>query len=388
VTDPIPRETFERLFGAAGPESRAALLADVLAARGRETDPDGAVVVVTREGSRRRVVPAPDAPRDGADPVSAADLRRMALYAIPPGRADELLCRHLGRPARDDAYDPTFGPPPDGEAGDPTTPAASVAAAAGGTSGDGVGAVTAGDPGGRSGGADPENVDSDARGVTPGEGVSVPGEDGDGSGGSPGGDGGDGTALSPLVAVLALLGVAAIATAAGATLLGPSAPAAGVQTTASPTPTSTPAVTAASPTPAATGTRAANGSAAERYFELRPNCTRPPGLVVYIQIAALGRDGGTDRGIRTAYRFASPNNREITGPFSEFKRIFDTDAFSPMLDHRNATFGPVRTDGGTARQVVALETDNGTAVYEFVLSKRDRSPHEGCWMTDSVRRLD
>jgi hypothetical protein len=114
-----------------------------------------------------------------------------------------------------------------------------------------------------------------------------------------------------------------------------------------------------------------------------------PDQVVKIQLKALRENDrlGEDSGIEGAYNFASPANREFTGPLERFARMVRNPLYSPMLNHKSARFEPVRIFGDQAEQRVTLIDANGQeAVYLFQLSRQFDNGYMGCWMTDGVIR--
>jgi hypothetical protein len=118
-----------------------------------------------------------------------------------------------------------------------------------------------------------------------------------------------------------------------------------------------------------------------------PDPSYDPAEVVRIQVEALADndDPVPDAGIKTAYNFASPGNRANTGPLERFVAMVHDPTYSPMVDHTEATAGPLERDGNTARQRVTLTGPDGrTVTYEFGLSLHEREPFAGCWLTDSV----
>jgi Domain of unknown function (DUF4864) len=115
-----------------------------------------------------------------------------------------------------------------------------------------------------------------------------------------------------------------------------------------------------------------------------PNPDLSPREVVRLQLDALGRNGelGGDEGIATAFRFASPANRAVTGPLGRFVEMLKNPLYRPMLDHASARFGPVQDDGDVARLQVVLFGRNGeVAAYDFTLSRDEETD---CWLTDGV----
>jgi hypothetical protein len=122
-----------------------------------------------------------------------------------------------------------------------------------------------------------------------------------------------------------------------------------------------------------------------RVLELRPNCERPPALVVHIQVLALrNNDPATNEGINTTWQFASPSNQDLTGPYSNFVRTIES-GFQPLLNATGVRYGPLDRDGDTASQPVTVVDANGTTTsYRWTVEKQDGAPYEGCWMTAGV----
>ena len=122
-----------------------------------------------------------------------------------------------------------------------------------------------------------------------------------------------------------------------------------------------------------------------RVLELRPNCERPPALVVHIQVLALrNNDPATNEGINTTWQFASPSNRDLTGPYANFVRTIQS-GFEPLLNATGVRYGPLDRDGDTASQPVTVVDAHGTTTsYRWTVEKQEEPPFEGCWMTAGV----
>lgn len=135
----------------------------------------------------------------------------------------------------------------------------------------------------------------------------------------------------------------------------------------------------------------AAGEAMGAKSELRPRPAFPPERVVRIQIEALGDNDRPhpDAGIEITFRFASPDNRKVTGPLPRFIEMVRNPAYRPMLNHRGARYGKLKLDGNHASQTVILKSrDDGRVGYLFQLSRQTEAPYKGCWMTDSVMRFE
>ncbi len=119
----------------------------------------------------------------------------------------------------------------------------------------------------------------------------------------------------------------------------------------------------------------------------QPDASLSPSDVVRLQLEALAREGGSE-GIAVAFRFASPANKQVTGPLERFIDIVRAPAYRPMLGHVEASLGPVHVDGSYAAQAVEIVARDGSRhAYLFELSRQQGGRFEGCWMTDSVVRL-
>ena len=128
----------------------------------------------------------------------------------------------------------------------------------------------------------------------------------------------------------------------------------------------------------------------EEIAHREPSEELKPEKVVELQVEALGENDTPqeDAGIETAYSFASPANKRSTGPLPRFKEMVHNDIYGDMLDHDAAEYRQIQRNETEAMQVVELEKNGVHAVYEFRLSIQESGEHAGCWMTDSVRRMD
>jgi len=118
-----------------------------------------------------------------------------------------------------------------------------------------------------------------------------------------------------------------------------------------------------------------------------PDPSYDPERVVEIQLESLAANDtpSENAGIKTAYNFASPANRRSTGPLERFVRMVEGPQYAPMIDHVEATAGPMERDGSQATQTVTLTgPDDRTVTYEFGLSKQTGGELRGCWLTDRV----
>ena len=116
-----------------------------------------------------------------------------------------------------------------------------------------------------------------------------------------------------------------------------------------------------------------------------------PDKVVRIQLNALANNDTPyrDAGIEIAFRFASPANKQTTGPLSRFIRLVHNPTYYPMLDHQTARFGDMVVEAAQAFVPVFLTASDGKRVgYMFILSKQEGGAYDQCWMTDAVLRFE
>jgi hypothetical protein len=123
----------------------------------------------------------------------------------------------------------------------------------------------------------------------------------------------------------------------------------------------------------------------------QPMLEYSPEDVVRIQIDALGNNDEPypDAGIAITFNFASPQNRQVTGPLERFVNLVKNPLYRNMLDHVDAEYSPVEMEGDQARIDVVLTTVAGDRVgYSFLLSRQTSGEYEGMWMTDAVGRFE
>lgn len=118
-----------------------------------------------------------------------------------------------------------------------------------------------------------------------------------------------------------------------------------------------------------------------------------PEEVVEIQVEALASndDPYKDAGIEIAYNFASPRNRQSTGPIDSFKKLVKNRKYSPLINHDKSASAPLerKDERGTLKAVqeITLEKNGEESAYRFMLSKQTDGKWADCWMTDAVRRI-
>ena len=126
-------------------------------------------------------------------------------------------------------------------------------------------------------------------------------------------------------------------------------------------------------------------------IEPRPDPSLSPEKVVRIQLEALKTNDvpHRDRGIEVTFQFASPNNKNITGPLERFAVMVHGTVYRPMINHRSAEYENLEINGDAAQVDVIIRSERNEFVgYRFSLSRQRGNQYEGSWMTDSVVRFD
>jgi len=121
-----------------------------------------------------------------------------------------------------------------------------------------------------------------------------------------------------------------------------------------------------------------------------PDARLTPERVVRTITSALSHNNVPlpNAGIFTAYRFASPANHAVTGPYGQFLRIVKTPGFTPMLGDHPTEFGTLARSGDRASQVMRIRIAQGKVVaYRWDLSLQRKEPYRGSWMVDGVSPL-
>lgn len=132
------------------------------------------------------------------------------------------------------------------------------------------------------------------------------------------------------------------------------------------------------------------GNASERYPEVSPDPVYTPGEVVGIQMRALRHNDRPyeNAGIELTFRFASPLNRQFTGPLERFTTLFENLVYKPMLNHVELEMGEGVINRSSAQiPVIVTDADGTRAGYLFRLTRQSSETCNDCWMTDSVVRL-
>ena len=121
---------------------------------------------------------------------------------------------------------------------------------------------------------------------------------------------------------------------------------------------------------------------------VKPNPSINPLAVIIIQLEALKENNFPydDAGIEQTWEFAHPQNRQYTGPLSNFKLMMRSNSYSLMLNHSNHNIIFVSMDENTANYFIEITDKIGNKFgFTWTLTKiLTRGELLNCWMTLSV----
>ena len=121
---------------------------------------------------------------------------------------------------------------------------------------------------------------------------------------------------------------------------------------------------------------------------LKPNNSISPKEVVRIQLSSLkdNDQGYKDSGIEQTWNFAHPNNKRVTGPLDNFKRMIKSDSYQMMIDHLNHTITEVGSSDKWAQfEVIILDKNKIYHKFNWQVEKYTlEGTLKDCWMTTMV----
>ena len=121
---------------------------------------------------------------------------------------------------------------------------------------------------------------------------------------------------------------------------------------------------------------------------LKPKNTIGPREVVSIQLSGLKNNdrGYKDSGIEQTWNFAHPNNKKVTGPLDNFKRMIKSDSYQMMIDHLSHTITEIGSSDKWAQfEVIILDKNKIYHKFNWQVEKYALEGNlKDCWMTTMV----
>ena len=121
---------------------------------------------------------------------------------------------------------------------------------------------------------------------------------------------------------------------------------------------------------------------------LKPNSNIKPSEVVKIQLNGLQKNDldFIDSGIEQTWNFAHPNNKKVTGPLPNFKRMIKGDAYQMMLNHLSHTITQLGSSDIWAQfEVIILDKNKIYHKFNWQVEKYSLDGSlKDCWLTTMV----
>ena len=104
---------------------------------------------------------------------------------------------------------------------------------------------------------------------------------------------------------------------------------------------------------------------------IKPSNNIKPAEVIKIQLIGLQQNDLVykDSGIEQTWNFAHPNNKKVTGPLSNFKRMIKGDIYQMMIDHLSHT-------------VTELSSSDKWAQFEVIILDKNKIYHKFNWQVE------
>ena len=121
---------------------------------------------------------------------------------------------------------------------------------------------------------------------------------------------------------------------------------------------------------------------------INPNSSIKPAEVVKIQLTGLKDNNKEfpDSGIEQTWYFAHPNNKKVTGPLDNFKRMIKGDSYQMMLNHLSHTITKLGgNDNWDQFEVIILDKEKIYHKFNWQVEKYTVDGDlKDCWLTTMV----
>ena len=121
---------------------------------------------------------------------------------------------------------------------------------------------------------------------------------------------------------------------------------------------------------------------------LKPTSDIKPTEVVKIQLLGLQKNDldYKDSGIEQTWNFAHPNNKKVTGPLANFKRMIKGESYQMMINHLSHTITKLGSNDKWAQfEVIILDKEKIYHKFNWQVEKYLLDgPLKDCWLTTMV----
>ena len=121
---------------------------------------------------------------------------------------------------------------------------------------------------------------------------------------------------------------------------------------------------------------------------LKPRSDIKPSEVIKIQLLGLQKNDNNfeDSGIEQTWNFAHPNNKKVTGPLDNFKRMIKGNNYQMMINHISHTITELGSSDKWAQfEVIILDKEKIYHKFNWQVEKYTMDgPLKDCWLTTMV----
>ena len=121
---------------------------------------------------------------------------------------------------------------------------------------------------------------------------------------------------------------------------------------------------------------------------LKPRSDIKPSEVIKIQLLGLQKNDNNfeDSGIEQTWNFAHPNNKKVTGPLDNFKRMIKGNNYQMMINHISHTITELGSSDKWAQfEVIILDKEKIYHKFNWQVEKYSiDGPLKDCWLTTMV----
>jgi len=121
---------------------------------------------------------------------------------------------------------------------------------------------------------------------------------------------------------------------------------------------------------------------------LKPSSDINPKEVIKIQLSGLQKNDFNfkDSGIEQTWNFAHPNNKKVTGPLGNFKRMLKSNSYEMMINHLSHTITKLESSDKWAQfEVIILDKNKIYHKFNWQVEKyTEEGELKDCWLTSMV----
>ena len=106
---------------------------------------------------------------------------------------------------------------------------------------------------------------------------------------------------------------------------------------------------------------------------IKPKPNLKPLDVLLIQLNSLKNNDipYKDAGIEQTWEFAHPNNKSITGPLKNFKKMIYSKSYKILVSHENS-------------EIIMLKKTNNISVYKVIVLSKNKKKYYYIWQVEKV----